>query len=295
MDRAALVAHVRALGGRLGRCPSAEEFRRRTGLKARLYRREFRSYADLARAAGFEPPESWRLSDEHLLRAMRDTFVAARGILRPYPFAQRSRRSSVIYVRRWGSWDGALAALRDWLLRHDAGFPYLGELRGLGPAPRSRPAAAERRRYGEPIRFRALEHAPVNEAGVIFLFALMAADLGFIVEALGPGFPDAEAKRRMAGGEWRRVRLEFEFRSRSFRKHRHDPAQCDLIVCWEHDWPQCPVEVLELKSALRSLHRQGPIQPDVASRPPGQSRDPGAKQRDARPDAGAEGLAISND
>lgn len=257
MGRAALIASVReTAAGVGGRCPTAEEFRRCTGLKARLYKRVFRSYAELARAAGFEPPPSWRWSDDHLLRVMRDTFVAAGGILRPYPFARRSGRSSFLYTHRWGSWDGALAALRDWVERHDRRFPYRDDLRGLGPAPRSRPAAADGQRYGDPIRFRALEHAPVDEAGVIFLLALMAANLGFIVERLGPGFPDAEAKRRVADGEWRRVRLEFEFRSRSFQKHRHDPAACDLVVCWQHDWPQCPVEVLELKSALASLQRQ---------------------------------------
>jgi hypothetical protein len=26
-----------------------------------------------------------------------------------------------------------------------------------------------------------------------------------------------------------------------------------LIVCWEHDWLQCPLEVLELRSVIDSL------------------------------------------
>lgn len=51
------------------------------------------------------------------------------------------------------------------------------------------------------------------------------------------------------------MRIEVEYRSRSFRKHRHDAARCDLVVCWEHDWPQCPLKVLELKSAVRTLRR----------------------------------------
>lgn len=49
------------------------------------------------------------------------------------------------------------------------------------------------------------------------------------------------------------MRIEFEYRSRNFREHRHDPADCDLIVCWEHDWPGAPVEVLKLKSAGAGL------------------------------------------
>ena len=52
---------------------------------------------------------------------------------------------------------------------------------------------------------------------------------------------------------WQRLRIEFEHRSRNFRDHHHDPAACDLIVCWHHDWPECPLEVLELAEAVRSL------------------------------------------
>ena len=27
-------------------------------------------------------------------------------------------------------------------------------------------------------------------------------------------------------------------------------TKCDLIVCWEHNWPECPLEVIELKSLV---------------------------------------------
>jgi hypothetical protein len=26
-----------------------------------------------------------------------------------------------------------------------------------------------------------------------------------------------------------------------------------VIVCWEHNWPECPVEVLELRAVLDEL------------------------------------------
>ncbi|HUG93991.1 MAG TPA: hypothetical protein VML55_24385 [Planctomycetaceae bacterium] len=47
---------------------------------------------------------------------------------------------------------------------------------------------------------------------------------------------------------------KFEHRSRKFREHGHDPAGCDLVVCWRHDWPDCPVEVLELSRVLEAAH-----------------------------------------
>jgi hypothetical protein len=47
-----------------------------------------------------------------------------------------------------------------------------------------------------------------------------------------------QARERHADVELgRRVRIEFEFRSKSFHDHGHDPAGCDLVVCWKHDWP----------------------------------------------------------
>jgi Homing endonuclease associated repeat len=28
---------------------------------------------------------------------------------------------------------------------------------------------------------------------------------------------------------------------------------CDLIVCWKHNWPECPLEVLELKNEIADI------------------------------------------
>jgi hypothetical protein len=46
------------------------------------------------------------------------------------------------------------------------------------------------------------------------------------------------------------VRIEFEFESKSFVWHGHDAKECDLIVCWENNWPECPLEVVELRRAF---------------------------------------------
>jgi len=32
--------------------------------------------------------------------------------------------------------------------------------------------------------------------------------------------------------------------------HGHDVGGADLIVCWEHNWPECPLEVVELRKAV---------------------------------------------
>ena len=109
--------------------------------------------------------------------------------------------------------------------------------------------------YGDFINFRGLQHAPLNEQGVVFLFGMICRELGYVVEIVKPGFPDCEAKRIIRGksGKWQRVRIEFEYSSRNFKTHGHDPDLCDIIVCWEHDWIDCPIEILELKSIIRTI------------------------------------------
>lgn len=109
--------------------------------------------------------------------------------------------------------------------------------------------------YGGALDFRGLRHEPINELGVVLLFGLVAKELGYIVESVQSGFPDCEAKRQIGPQQWQRVHIEFEFESRNYRTHGHPFTGCDVIVCWRHNWPDCPpqIEILELSSLIRSL------------------------------------------
>ena len=90
---------------------------------------------------------------------------------------------------------------------------------------------------------------------MVCLFGMVCAELGLIMEAFQSAYPDCEAKRCVDNkhDRWQRVRIEFEYLSSNFLDHGHDPAGCDMIACWEHDWPECPLEVLELRSVLEQL------------------------------------------
>lgn len=105
---------------------------------------------------------------------------------------------------------------------------------------------------GAPTRIPGLAHEPVNEMGVVLLFGMLAQKLGFIVEAVQSSFPDCEAKWEVEPGRWQRIRIEFEYESRNFKDHGHDPKGCDLLVCWRHNWKNAPaeLEILELSSLL---------------------------------------------
>jgi len=113
----------------------------------------------------------------------------------------------------------------------------------------------DRATYGNPTHFRGLRHEPINEQGVVLLFGMLAKELGYVIEAVQTGFPDCEAKRRIAPERWQRVNIEFEFESRNFRDHGHPATGCDVIVCWRHNWDECPghIEIVELSNVIKSL------------------------------------------
>jgi hypothetical protein len=101
---------------------------------------------------------------------------------------------------------------------------------------------------GEPFDRSPMTNAPVNELGVMVLFGMVAVGLGLQVESVQGKFPDCVAKRQVAPGKWQYLRIEFEYESKNFKLHGHDPKGCDMIVCWRHNWKDCPaeIEVVEL-------------------------------------------------
>lgn len=93
-----------------------------------------------------------------------------------------------------------------------------------------------------------LEYAPKNEIGVVFLFAHIAKKLQLRVEEIRPQFPDCIAFKKV-GDKEKEVRIEFEYKSSNFKSHNHNPNDCDMIICWHHDWHDLPdkIEIVELK------------------------------------------------
>ncbi len=111
--------------------------------------------------------------------------------------------------------------------------------------------------YGNPSPFERLRHEPINEQAVVFLFGMLAKELGYWVQNVQTGFPDCEALRQIGPGRWQRVSIEFEFESKNFREHGHAADRCDVIVCWRHNWPGCPrhIEVVELGRVIETMRK----------------------------------------
>jgi len=107
---------------------------------------------------------------------------------------------------------------------------------------------------GEPIDFRGMVYAPLNEAGVVLLFSKVMDDLGVIYESSPlKGFDMVGRIKTEQGFELKH--FEFEYKSSNFKSHEHDPSMVDYLVCWEHDWTKCPeeLEVWELREIIKDL------------------------------------------
>jgi hypothetical protein len=74
-----------------------------------------------------------------------------------------------------------------------------------------------------------MNYAPENEMGVVFVFSHLARKLGYEIDLIRPGCPDCVAYR-----DGKRVRIEFEYRSSNFARHRHDPKKCDFLPAGTH-------------------------------------------------------------
>jgi hypothetical protein len=110
----------------------------------------------------------------------------------------------------------------------------------------------QKRVFGDKVQFKSLSCAPVNELGVVYLFGVLHETFDFHIESIQAGFPDCIARRQIAPNRWEEVRIEFEYESKSFAAHGHDPDGADVIVCWRHNWMACPksIEIIELSSLL---------------------------------------------
>ncbi len=94
----------------------------------------------------------------------------------------------------------------------------------------SKPKRRVRKRYGERINHKGLLHSPLNEQGVVYLFALIATDLHVEIEAVGTKFPDCEGKRKLPNGTYEKVEIEFEHKSKHY-KNDHPLDWNGILVC----------------------------------------------------------------
>jgi hypothetical protein len=110
-------------------------------------------------------------------------------------------------------------------------------------------------RIGEPFKNVDLLYEPVDEMGLVYLFARYHKELGFpYVVKIRAKFPDVIAMD--AKGE--RVTIELEYKSSNY-SNNHPLKGCDYIVCWEDDWDNPPSalepEIISVKERLPDIFK----------------------------------------
>ena len=263
---------IRAIARGLGRAPSHSEFFSRAGISRYEVAKFFPKWNDAVRAAGLEPRKlRVSLQDSELLRDWGETARRKRALPSWRGYLMEGKYDPRTLEKRFGGWPAVRRAFcnfakgkREWadvvaLLPARTSKQERGSNNDLAsriPPKKTRHVPIKDRAiYGNPLDFRGLRHEPVNEQGVVLLFGMLAKELGYLVETVQMGFPDCEAMRQITPERWQRVQIEFEFESRNFRDHGHPASGCDVIVCWRHNWDDCPegIEVVELSSIIKSL------------------------------------------
>jgi hypothetical protein len=271
---------IRAAAQTLGRPPSRSAFLAHSGMTERQVQNHFNSWNEAVKAAGLEPnTKNARIDDSALLEDWGQVVRDLREIPTFVRYRREGNYSSEVFQTRFGAWSKMPEIFREFAannpewadvvallpmptttrsLANPVGTPDDHGLPELPTVVRARHSKlTDRPTYGNPIDFRGLRHEPVNEQGVVFLFGMVAKELGYMVEAVQGAYPDCEAKRQIGPNNWQRVRIEFEFESRNFRDHGHPCEGCDVIVCWRHNWLDCPpsLEVVELASIIKTLSK----------------------------------------
>ena len=279
-DKKHIIDSIVRIARKLGHAPSHAEFVAHSGITPYSVTRCFEFWNDAVRAAGLRTStRNVKVEDRELLEDWGRLVRRNRGMPTFHCYRRRGKYDPTTLALRFRGWSKMPETFR----KFAKGKQGWADVVALLPAPKPK-RIAERKRYsvfsispedgdlksplqvqraplgdrptyGNPMNFPDLRHEPVNEQGVVLLFGMLAKELGFLVEAVQKEFPDCDAKRQIGPGRWQRVSIEFEFESKNFRVHRHPLKGCDIIVCWRHNWDDCPkhIEVVELSSVVKSL------------------------------------------
>ena len=267
-----VIAAVKAAAEELGRVPTLDWLTTNERLQKYSIKKHFVDFRTCLQAAGLNPNRhGYALTDKELFANWAE--VARRVGKAPsiVEYRANGRYSESPLLRRFGSWGRVAYGMLEYGRKEglEDEWKDVLEIAARQVQARSEDSRTTTHRSGTQLQPRILKDEPffgppmvnnyllllqpTNEQEVIFLFGGMAGKLGFAVLKIRTEFPDAIALREVAPGKWQMVKIEFEHESRNFLSHKHDAAKAHLIVCWKHNWPECPLEVIELSSLVGKL------------------------------------------
>jgi hypothetical protein len=277
-----IIAAIQKCAEELGHVPTLDELLGKTIISKHRLRKNFGPYVKALAACGLERHGcGYKIGMENLFR---DWALVTRKLGKTpsmLDYELHGKYTTKALVRHYGGWTHVPAGLLGYAReRHledewkDVMEIAEAALKVVGPPARTtvetknllpgRRAAANGPFYGLPMMTASpLVYAPTNEAGVMVLFGAVAREHGFAITRVQAAFPDCEAMREIEPERCQPTRIEFEYESRNFLIHLHPVDGADLIVCWKHNWPECPLEVLELKTGI--FYQPGAINKNLAA------------------------------
>ena len=279
MTKEEILKAIKECAKELGRAPSLGELAKMKRVaKASVYRK-FGKYQDALATCGLERTGPGYQTD------LRDVFLDWARLARRLgklptmgDYEAHAKFSIQPLLRRYGIWAHVPAGMAEYIREQKLEREWADVLviigRGRtsvrGKVPRPEPRRAKLREdepvYGAALTLGPMAFAPTCENAVLFLFGAVAERLGFVVLKIQSKYPDCEAMREVRPGVLQRKRIEFELQSKNYVKHGHplSPPRAkrpgggspDILVCWEHNWEKCPIEVIELKQVMEEMRRR---------------------------------------
>ena len=254
-----IIAAIKKCAQELGRTPTFPEVKKRARVPRSRINRLFGNYGMAVRACGMEHRCGAPVSLEVLFPEWAEITRKLKRVPSIYEYSRESRHSPKPLVTRFRTWRQVPAGMLRYMekqgikdkwrdvaeaIRNDLAIAWKRKARPKTKTPPRR--LKDRPTFGPPMMQSGMLCGPENENGVLVLFGMWAWRLGFAIKKVREGFPDIIALRKIDEQTWQEARIESEHESRNFLRHGHAPSGCDLIVCWIHNWPECPVEVIEL-------------------------------------------------
>jgi hypothetical protein len=270
MTKEEVIAAVQECATKLGHAPSATEFAKETTVGKKDIRKTFGSYSRLLFASGLERQGcGYMVTMESLFLDWAATARSLGKVPTMSEYELHGKYSVRPLTRRYNGWKAVAAGMREYILEQNLEGEWKDVLdiipaeyqpkkqvaRTFGPTTQRMcdpQVLHDRPIYGKPM-FAPFSFAPINEQGVLFVFGGVAHELGFTITRVQTGFPDVEAMREIGPNKCQPIKLELEYESRNFLAHMHPLDGCDGIVCWIHNWPECPLEVIELRKVVEEM------------------------------------------
>jgi hypothetical protein len=271
-DKDKLLEELKRVCNKLGKSPTQEEFNNQSNLcKAQVIKKIF-GWNNALQQAGLSVIRTQGTITENEIFERMDSYRSQNPInsdnISRNDFIEFCNKNYLIKMKRgiiesrFGSWNNFLLAYNKRVFTDETRQNIKTESAQTLSSPNHDQSSDSKVSFptGSPTGSKIYVNAPLNEQGVVCLFAILAEKLDFIIQGVRTEFPDCYAKRKIKvnkrGEHYEDCYIEFEFNSSSYRGV-HPIRKGYIIVCWEHDWikdfPE-ELEVICLKDELNKLN-----------------------------------------